>query len=955
MAIPRAASPGHWLRWLAALLVLVAAPAAWAQISHVSSSVGTLSSSAVGSVQISKPTGLATGDVMIAIVSQRGSNFPIVGSAPSGWTQILNKDNGSSIGIAIYYRVATASEAGSWTWNFGASDRSAGAIAAFRGVDTSAPIAASGSQINASSTSMTAPSVSPAGANSMLVALYAGTSGAATSTPPTGMTESFDAATSAGPNGVMVTAAYATQAGAGASGSKAATASSSVANIGALVALKSASASSVDHYELSLPSTSLACIPSTVTVTACSNSSSPCTAPATTLSGQTAALSTSGATLGAATVTFNASGVATTTLSYPAAGNGTAVSVTLSGESTAAGNARQCCPNGTSCSAANSCPTTFNTAGFIVSASANGTAATIPSQTAGTASSAYVLRAVQTSTTTKACEAALTGPTTVNWAYQCNNPTTCSAANLMSVNGGSATTIAGNPNSGVSSYTSVPMTFDANGNAPFTFTFGDVGQATLWAVKTVNSATLSGASNAFVTRPAGFTVSNIRQTAAPNLANPAAAGAAGAKFVKAGESFSATVTAVTSAGAATPNYGKETSPEGVLLTRALVLPSGGATGTLAGGTIGGGSFGNGAATVTNLSFSEVGIITLAPSVADGDYLGAGNVTGTTTGNVGRFVPAQFASSGGAVTHRPGLACSPASTFTYLGENFLLGFTLTAQNTAGATTQNYTGSFAKLDPTAASGWNLAGLGGTTTFSAASGRLSLGTATGSWSNGVAGGVTVSANATRAAAPDGPFNAAFGIAPIDSDGVAMAAYDLASISGGSLDHTTVGSVALRFGRLRLANAVGAQTRALSLPLTAQYWTGSTFDTNTLDSCTAMPAAAVNFGNLRKTLTTADTAVAGASFTLAGGLAALKLAAPGGGRYGTVDVALSLGGGATDASCLQPWTPGVGDAATAGANLAFLRGAWCAGTYDKDPSARASFGLYRGADALIYQRENY
>ena len=181
------------------------------------------------------------------------------------------------------------------------------------------------------------------------------------------------------------------------------------------------------------------------------------------------------------------------------------------------------------------------------------------------------------------------------------------------------------------------------------------------------------------------------------------------------------------------------------------------------------------------------------------------------------------------------------------------------------------------------------------------------------------------------------------------------MASTSSGTADRTSVSMVPLRFGRLRLANAVGAQSRALSLPLTAQYWTGTAFDTNTLDSCTAIAATHVSFGNLRKTLTTADTSVSGSSFGLSSGVGALKIGAPLGGRYGTVDVTLSLGSSAADASCLQTWTPGNGDAATAGANLSFLRGAWCGSTYVNDPSARASFGLYRGADAMIFQRENY
>ncbi len=706
-----------------------------------------------------------------------------------------------------------------------------------------------------------------------------------------------------------------------------------------------------DHYELSLPTPALVCTPSTVTVTACANSSSPCTSAYTSANGATASLATSAGTLGSGTVSFNASGVATTTLSYPAAGNGATATVTLSGESLSASNARRCCPNGSSCSAANSCTSTFNTAGFIVAASANGSATTLPSQTAGTASGTYYLRAIQTNTTTKACEAALSGSTSVNWAAQCNNPGTCSSGNKMTLTGSSATAIASNPNSGVSSTTAVTMAFDANGNAPFSFNYADVGQVTLWASKTVNSASLSGSSNAFVVKPASFSIAAVQQAASPNLANPAASSAAGAKFVKAGESFSVTVTALTSGGVATPNFGRETSPEGVLLTPSLVLPSGGTAGSLSNGSIAGGSFSGGATTVSTLSYGEVGIITLTPSVASGSYLGAGAVSGTASGNIGRFVPAKFAVSGGSVTHRSGLSCSPASAFSYLGENFRLAFTLTAQNTAGSTTQNYSGSFAKLDPTSASGWNLAGLGGTTAFSTTSGRLSLGSATGSFSAGVAS-VTLTANASRASSPDGPFTAAFGVAPADSDGVALASYDMASTSGGSNDRAAVASVALRFGRLRLSNAMGAADRVLALPATAQSWTGSAWDTNTLDSCSTVPASAVNFGNLRKTLTLADLS-ATAAITLSSGVGTLRLAAPAGGRSGTVDVALSLGSSSTDASCLQSWSPT--KAATAAGNAAYLRGAWCGSSVDKDPSARASFGLQRTQDHTVYRREMY
>lgn len=208
---------------------------------------------------------------------------------------------------------------------------------------------------------------------------------------------------------------------------------------------------------------------------------------------------------------------------------------------------RETCCVGNTCTTSDTCTATFNTAGFIVSSTAGGTAATIPTQTAGTSSSSYYLRAVKTNVTTQACESALSGSQVVNWAAQCNNPTTCSSGNLMSLSGNATTAagsnpIASNPNAGVSSTTSVNMTFDANGSAPFSFNYSDVGQVTLLASKAAGGDLLSGlatSSNAFVVKPGGFTVSvgSIKQTASPQLANPAAADAVGDKFVKAGEAL----------------------------------------------------------------------------------------------------------------------------------------------------------------------------------------------------------------------------------------------------------------------------------------------------------------------------------------------------------------------------------------------------------------------------------
>jgi hypothetical protein len=386
-------------------------------------------------------------------------------------------------------------------------------------------------------------------------------------------------------------------------------------------------------------------------------------------------------------------------------------------------------------------------------------------------------------------------------------------------------------------------------------------------------------------------------------------------------------------------------------------------GGLNNGSIASSAYSGGSATVSNLQYTEVGSFLLNTTGVVGNFLGSGlaldavvvNNAGSQNNRMGRFVPARFALSGGTVSHRVAASCGTASAFSYLDEAFRLGYTLTAQNALGATTANYSGSYARLDLTSAANHNLAGIAGTTVFkTSGTPRLSLGTATGSWSNGVASGITLTATALRGTTPDGPHAASFGVAPVDLDGVTMGSFDLDtdSPSNGN-DRSTVASVALRFGRLRLMNAMGPQTRGLNLPLAAQYWNGTAFATNTLDSCTKLQSTQLSFGNLRKTLTSADLAATSGGVTLASGAATLALAAPTGGRTGSADVAISLGSTGTDASCLQSWTPA--KAATAGAGMAYLRGAWCGSGYGNDPSARLTFGAFRGADNLIYQRENY
>ncbi|MCF8208589.1 MAG: hypothetical protein K9K38_04170, partial [Rhodoferax sp.] len=598
---------------------------------------------------------------------------------------------------------------------------------------------------------------------------------------------------------------------------------------------------SIHHYEVTVPASNVTCLPSALTVKACADSSSPCTTVDSTVNG-TATLATSVGTLGATSLTF-VSGIATTTLSYPAAIEDAAATLSLSGESMAASSARSCCI-GSTCAPSNTCVATFKTAGFIVSNGTTAAAATLPTQTAATASGTYYLRAVRKDTATAACVAGLpAGPHAVDWAYRCNNPSTCYVSNLMSINAGVATTVQGNNNTGTLSYTSVNMIFDSNGNAPFTFVYSDAGQVTLSAKKSINGALLVCESNAFVTKPGGFVLSNIRQTASPFLVNPGAAAATDAKFIKAGESFTLTVTAVTAgpSSTVTPNFGRENTPEGVKLTPTLLSPLGGSSGSIVDkGTPEGGSFNNGTATLTNLSWDEVGILKLTPSIKNAKYLGTDDVVGTSSGNIGRFYPARF-----SVTS-PGFAAG-CGTFTYMNQAFALSGTIQAQNLAGGKTSNYVGSFVKV--TVQPKMENANNGVAVDVARLTG---LGTPT--W---VAGEYNfVATGFSRSASPDGAYDDLdIGLqlvqAATDSDGSELINRDMAAESTGCVADTTgtsdgtctakrIANTKMRYGRMRLLNMYGSDKLPLGLPVQAQYWSSNSFLINSADTCTSVTVPA-------------------------------------------------------------------------------------------------------------------
>lgn len=363
------------------------------------------------------------------------------------------------------------------------------------------------------------------------------------------------------------------------------------------------------------------------------------------------------------------------------------------------------------------------------------------------------------------------------------------------------------------------------------------------------------------------------------------------------------------------------------------------------------------------TYSEVGAFTM--QLVDDGFAVVDSLDGSTAAQrnivspalvVGRFVPDHFAVAVNAPSFNT--ACG---AFTYVGQRVTYAvapvITVTARNFANTTTALYAGAWWRLMP-----GSLTPAGQAARYAAATGIVDVsglpppandpavaatGAGTGTLTFDSGTGI-----ALIRAAPLAPFDADIALAlnVIDADDVAATANPVsfgAATPGNGIAFTA--GREMRFGRLRLQNAHGSQLIQMPLAVQAQYWNGTAFVTNTNDNCTAIAPANVVLGNYRRNLSAGETTVS-TTGTLTAGVGTIRLSAPGAANEGSVDVSINLTADApAGASCTA------GMPASTFANLAHLQGAWCSATYTNDPTARATFGVYRSSDRVIFQRENY
>lgn len=144
-------------------------------------------------LDISKPTGVVSGDILIAFVACNTGTGSGAWTMPSGWTEVLDESSGTRVGIA--YKVAGGSEPSTYTFTQALTNkRLGGVIVAYTGL--------SYQSIGTNSyPSQTALSITTTGSYSLLIGAFADTNSNKALTAPFGMTSAgYTYNTSNGPS-----------------------------------------------------------------------------------------------------------------------------------------------------------------------------------------------------------------------------------------------------------------------------------------------------------------------------------------------------------------------------------------------------------------------------------------------------------------------------------------------------------------------------------------------------------------------------------------------------------------------------------------------------------------------------------------------------------------------------------------------------------------------------------
>jgi MSHA biogenesis protein MshQ len=571
-----------------------------------------------------------------------------------------------------------------------------------------------------------------------------------------------------------------------------------------------------------------------------------------------------------------------------------------------------------------SCEMTLADSGFIID---------MPTLTACKPNATATIQAVQTDNNTNTCGAALLGNQTVDFWSTYISPNSGSTDLLINTT----------PIADSSAGTGVSLSFDSDGLATFTVQYDDAGQVQLNAEHTMGSGLVLEGDNTFVSTPVLLTV-YTEETNFECVSGNASCNT----FIKAGENFDLKVNAACWENDAdtdftdnpvTPNF--ELSSIAVLSS--VVAPSGGSNGSLDITSFNFSTSDNGIHTMDQ-AISEVGVFNF--SISPSNYFGE-SLTTQNSPNIGRFYPDHF-----TITNTVDGTFEDACTgFSYSGQNFSYTdnpeLTVTAYNAASTPeiTQNYTGDFIKLVA------NNFIITAPTTDALQVGLDNINLVQLTWSKETAslsdhsdGSVSfVSGDDIYSYLHEGNsrINEFLPIADLeftsitDSDGVETQALPSTLQPSGN---------AIHFGRLAIANTHGSELTSLPVTIQTEYFNAHNWQLNSADQCTVLTLNSdfqlsnteTNGGSLQAgaATMTIDAGTTSASLTnLINGKATMTFSAPGENNQGYVDILSQM-------SLNHDWLLGDYDNN---------------GSYDDEATGRASFGIFKGSDNIIFRREVY
>lgn len=570
----------------------------------------------------------------------------------------------------------------------------------------------------------------------------------------------------------------------------------------------------------------------------------------------------------------------------------------------------------------------FDEAGFLVSL-ANHQSCTTPNLT---------IKAVKLSDSGLECAPAYTGNQSVDFIFNYANPTSGSKIPSLAGDVMEAATVTQNRT----------INFDNTGTADLSFNYQDAGQISI-KVSDGASAGLTSSTVTTVVSPAKLIVASSDANA-----DCASGDASCLAFKAAGAPFNLAITAACSDNTVTTNFEMDDIP----LTVSTIAPNVGNSVSLGVTSIDMSAVDNGIHSENNQTVSEVGVFTITATPLVNGYFGE-TIPVATSANIGRFIPDHFDVS---ITNNSfeDTCTTGTSDFTYIGQPFTYlnapELLITAKNVSGVTTQNYTetgyqkltsASVVRTFPIADTSKDGTITGTKMVVSAVTsdGNLTTPTSVPSSNSGEmtytfdsSDSFTYSKNANSEVEF---FTATYDIIinSIQDSDSANASTSLA-FTVPSTNTVSPTGVNLRSGRWNIDNTFGPETSDLPVPMAIQYWDGSNYVINTLDNCTTFDSDNVanyslTLNDLNNPLSASNLTPISGSGNFALGLAELKIGKPTDGSQGQIRLTYDT----TPAWLQYDWDW----------NGVEVK------TFDENPSGIATFGLFRGNDRIIYNREVY